>query len=567
MAITFGKTYAGGTLWNFKIDESDSIRIALKCKSGGAGSLASISAYFNRLVGGTYAKCAIYDSDYNLLTNGETEKKEIPTGLQWHTFNFPIPPEVSESTTYFLVLWVSGHFYLTYDSSIEACSREVLSGQVVNSFPVTWNPPNKDVAHDISIYATYKTGGELHISTLDELQAMKDNLQGHFFLDNDIDAAATSGWNGGAGFEPIGIPAGWGKEFQGAFNGQNHRIKNLYINRPTATRVGLFGQASIYYIKNVGIVDCDITGAWDTGALGGYVLGGDITKCYSTGKVKGGSNSYYAGLIGEYYGSGTMSQCYSTVDVSAPSGAHIGGLVGRNGSTVINCYAQGAVTAGGTIGGLVGSLVGTIENCYSVGKVSSEGTYVHGLVGMKEASGQINSCFYDTETSGQEDGYGIGKTTEQMHTKSTFTDAGWDFDTIWYIIDGESYPWLQWQPVTPVAAFSAQPLKGKYPLTVNFTDASTNTPTSWLWNFGDGHTSTEQNPIHQYTSEGSFTVSLTATNSAGSDTETKTNYISAVARSTYARTQGRARRPDIVRSLAAVRVLPVARDPEIRRQL
>jgi PKD repeat protein len=79
--------------------------------------------------------------------------------------------------------------------------------------------------------------------------------------------------------------------------------------------------------------------------------------------------------------------------------------------------------------------------------------------------------------------------------------------------------------IPPVADFSGTPRSGVEPLTVSFTDLSTNSPTSWLWNFGDGTTSTEQNPTHQYTTDGRYRVILTATNSAGSDTESKNNYI------------------------------------------
>ncbi len=77
----------------------------------------------------------------------------------------------------------------------------------------------------------------------------------------------------------------------------------------------------------------------------------------------------------------------------------------------------------------------------------------------------------------------------------------------------------------PVADFSGTPTSGTVPLTVNFTDASINSPTAWSWNFGDSNTSTSQNPSHQYTSAGTYTVVLTATNATGSDDETKTNYI------------------------------------------
>jgi serine protease len=81
----------------------------------------------------------------------------------------------------------------------------------------------------------------------------------------------------------------------------------------------------------------------------------------------------------------------------------------------------------------------------------------------------------------------------------------------------------------PVAAFSGTPTSGTYPLTVTFTDASTNTPTSWAWTFGDGGTSTVKNPSHIYTAAGTYTVVLTATNAYGSDSETKTGYITVTA--------------------------------------
>jgi PKD repeat protein len=79
--------------------------------------------------------------------------------------------------------------------------------------------------------------------------------------------------------------------------------------------------------------------------------------------------------------------------------------------------------------------------------------------------------------------------------------------------------------VAPVADFEGSPTGGYAPLGVTFTDLSTNTPASWLWDFGDGMTGSDQNPYHLYTGVGSYTVSLDATNGAGSDNETKTDYI------------------------------------------
>ena len=77
----------------------------------------------------------------------------------------------------------------------------------------------------------------------------------------------------------------------------------------------------------------------------------------------------------------------------------------------------------------------------------------------------------------------------------------------------------------PVANFTANETTGILPLTLQFTDISTNDPTSWAWDFGEGNTSSDQNPVHIYTSYGIYNVSLTATNAAGEDTMIKNEYI------------------------------------------
>jgi len=77
----------------------------------------------------------------------------------------------------------------------------------------------------------------------------------------------------------------------------------------------------------------------------------------------------------------------------------------------------------------------------------------------------------------------------------------------------------------PVAAFSASPTSGKYPLKVKFTDKSTGTPTKWKWDFGDGTKSFHQNPTHKYSKAGKYTVTLKVTNAVGINTATKSKYI------------------------------------------
>ena len=73
--------------------------------------------------------------------------------------------------------------------------------------------------------------------------------------------------------------------------------------------------------------------------------------------------------------------------------------------------------------------------------------------------------------------------------------------------------------VRPVASFGVSSESGFLPWTVHFTDLSTGKPTKWLWDFGDGATSTIQNPTHTYTKYQALVLqSLTVSNSAGSDT-------------------------------------------------
>ncbi len=80
----------------------------------------------------------------------------------------------------------------------------------------------------------------------------------------------------------------------------------------------------------------------------------------------------------------------------------------------------------------------------------------------------------------------------------------------------------------PVASFTKSVATGVAPLTVAFTDTSTGLPTSWLWDFGDGSSSTIQNPSHVYTAAGTYTANLTVTNVVGSASVAQTVTVTAI---------------------------------------
>ena len=77
----------------------------------------------------------------------------------------------------------------------------------------------------------------------------------------------------------------------------------------------------------------------------------------------------------------------------------------------------------------------------------------------------------------------------------------------------------------PGAGFTANPTSGLSPLTVQFTSTSSGSPDHWLWEFGDGTTSTGQNPVHTYVADGTYSVALTVGNPVGRDYMTRTDYI------------------------------------------
>ncbi len=139
-----------------------------------------------------------------------------------------------------------------------------------------------------------------------------------------------------------------------------------------------------------------------------------------------------------------------------------------------------------------------------------------------ESPGMVDTWSWD---------FGDGSTSTEQHPVHVYTSAD-SFDVSLTVsgpggsdqVVKEDYIVVV-EPV-PVAQFTADITEGSVPLTVQFSDTSSGVITSWLWDFGDGSSSTDQNPQHVYSKVDTYTVALTVTGPGGSANLVKTDYIS-----------------------------------------
>jgi filamentous hemagglutinin family protein len=357
-------------------------------------------------------------------------------------------------------------------------SNFITMGGVVNLFVLATFTTKQGSDGAVKSYLVINSLGTAGSTNKKNLQGMSGGMTSNYVLGANIDATATSGWNAGAGFLPIGDNV---TPYTGTFNGLGHTISNLTINRPTTDQVGLFGKVDTGgSVQNIGLVGGSVTGKSMVGGLVGNNNYGTISNSYTTGAVHG--SGYTGGLVGNNYG-GAISNSYATGAVTGAvgGGSYIGGLVGNNNygnSTISNSYASGAVSStGSSVGGLAGRNNGTVSNSYASGAVSSTGSSVGGLIGYNASTisnsyasgavsgsssvggvaginnGTVAASFWNKTTSGQATSAGgVGMTTAQMQTQANFTSAtaangnvnpGWDFANTWVAYDGHTSPLLR----------------------------------------------------------------------------------------------------------------------------
>ena len=300
------------------------------------------------------------------------------------------------------------------------------------------------------------SGTEYQIQTLNHLWWLSQNSgewNKYFQQTADIDMTATQNWDSGDGFTSIGNIT---IKFTGSYDGQGHTITGIYINR-SASPIGFFGQVNNGTITNLNLESASVTGNWYAGGLVGD-NNGLIDNCSYTGDV---AAPYYCGGIAARNSTddiiiNSYANANVTVTGSSPA-ASGGGFTGGNRGAIINCYSHGNVlrnhpsSSSGNFGAFCGqaNAGSSTMYCYSTGDVTYTGATDptdKGFIGI-ESAGTSDNNFFDSEASNQTTGTGAtAKTTEQMKTLSTFTDAGWDFTSpVWARADGTNngYPNLE----------------------------------------------------------------------------------------------------------------------------
>lgn len=283
-------------------------------------------------------------------------------------------------------------------------------------------------AVSVPLYAQFAGGSgsstdPYQIETPGHLNAVRNylnNLNVHFIMLNDIDLSAACApggdyYNAGQGWIPIGSSTS--SAFRGGFNGNEHIINGLYINR-FENYQGLFGFTYTASISNLGIENVDIIGSINCGGLVASThSSGSITNCYVSGNVNG--TNHIGGLVGHLDGgSNNIINCHSTGNVNGEGGgSYTGGLVGRNDGYIENSYSSANVTGGvQNVGGLVGyndSGGARIVGCSSSGSVTvnSNTDCVGGLVGFSR--GSIENSHSTSNVSGGE--YNVGGLVGQLN--------------------------------------------------------------------------------------------------------------------------------------------------------
>ena len=279
----------------------------------------------------------------------------------------------------------------------------------------------------------------------------------------------------------------------------NGEIKNLTVEVANGKQVKGGTNTGILIGKMINgtIENCKVVGkvADDTpvGGIIGLLDGGYISKSQANVVINTtGANSYVGGIVGEVT-SGAVDQCVTTGTLTATgTESYVGGLIGKNSATVTNSYSTATITSSYNAAGLVAYNYGVVDMCYATGNLYSN-NYAAGVIGYNDGTiAIVRNCVamnnkievtYESQQVQQGGGYGqriIGgiknnapapelnnyalktmqvslndvpqkvyddimngtaKTNAELKQKAIYQELDWDFDNVWQIDEGESYPY------------------------------------------------------------------------------------------------------------------------------
>ena len=324
-------------------------------------------------------------------------------------------------------------------------------------------------------YHIHNLGNLRWLSEMGEEWFVDANTLVYFLQTADIEAVETEDWIDG--FIPIGYYYSanniFSPQFYGVYDGENHRISNLYIKtmhlEEDAATAGLFSLSLQATIKNVHLINILIDpvsghlGLNQIGGISGMGYFSSFYNCSVTGRLQASFPNQITcigGIVGQS-GFDQIDNCSSSAIISG--NIYVGGIVGFNIGNIENSYSTSSLS-GEIIGGIVGAhLSRDINNSYfsgtliTVGNITNSGGIVGYLLGIGGSSTIISNSFWDIETSenihpignlGSEIGDIIncyGLLTFEMKSLEPYIENGWDFDDIWDINPdiNEGYPNLR----------------------------------------------------------------------------------------------------------------------------
>lgn len=290
------------------------------------------------------------------------------------------------------------------------------------------------------------------ITTCVQLQEMEDDLDAHYALGGNINCAASSSWNSGLGFDPVGDDLA---KFSGSLDGNGFTVSNLFINRADddlgrdgddESYVGIIGYLDGGTVRDLNVADTKVKGYEYVGGVAGYadneavienvnfnlatadnscdpgncvwarwgVYGGGVvgyatgvtlTDLHTGGPVKG-SGSFIGGIVG-YLANSTLADSSAASNVDG--GFTVGGVAGDiTGSTVTSTTASGNAVGqdeGGksstTIGGFAGSIsFSEISDSGATGDVEATGNTIGGFAGFTGCLSSFTNVYAEGDVAG-----------------------------------------------------------------------------------------------------------------------------------------------------------------------